>query len=485
MSKLDAFFKKYALATQLALVLIAGIFLCIDANRPLVDYDEATYAQVVVDTMHSGNFLTLQHQGNNWFEKPPLYIWSAMASAKIFGEREFAFRLPGIIASVLCCWLVYLIALELTGDPIAAMFGFLTLLFSSAFFAYAREMRLDSAVVASLLAALFFFIKSRKNEKYLFWVFPCIAIGFLFKSVIILLVLPIILLYSVFYKKWTFIKSRYLWLGGLPALAIIVPWHLYETIRFGNAFWDNYLGVQVFHRAAATMTGTNNPGDYFVLFVPWFLPSNWPWNFLIVGGFIALCAAAFSEQRKRKVTFTNILPPVLSAVFIFTVFTSAQTHLAPYIMPAFPFFAICVAILYYDLSFIWPQNKTMFFAITAICILIAAAFCMYLMPAKIPPYTGDEKAVGEMYKQQNPNGTPLYLLDFIPVETFDYYGNARAIPVNPADVTGKPFKGPFYMAVSPAGATYFPNLKVLYTGSYFDLLYSPTDIQMPILHWNP
>ena len=174
------FFKKYNIATQVLLLLIAGIFFSFDISRPLIDYDEATYAKVTVDTLHSGNFLNLQMNDSGWFEKPPLYFWLTMGSTKVFGEHEFAFRFVGILASVLCCWLVYLLVRELSGDIFAAIIGFLILLFSNSFFIFAREARLDTSVTAAILAALLFYIKGWKNEKYLFWILPMIAIGFLF-----------------------------------------------------------------------------------------------------------------------------------------------------------------------------------------------------------------------------------------------------------------------------------------------------------------
>jgi 4-amino-4-deoxy-L-arabinose transferase-like glycosyltransferase len=157
---------KYAIIVQIVLFCVAGVFLSIDINRQLVDYDEATYAKVVVDTLHTGQATDLYHFNQLWFEKPPLYLWMAMGSVKLFDEHEFAFRIPSIIASILCYWLVYLIVAELTGDTLAATFGFFILLLSNSFFTYGREARLDSAVTAAILAALYFFIKSWREEKF-------------------------------------------------------------------------------------------------------------------------------------------------------------------------------------------------------------------------------------------------------------------------------------------------------------------------------
>ena len=50
----------------MALVLFAFVFLSLDVMRPLVDYDEAIYAKVVMDKMHSGNVLSFLLSGNNF-----------------------------------------------------------------------------------------------------------------------------------------------------------------------------------------------------------------------------------------------------------------------------------------------------------------------------------------------------------------------------------------------------------------------------------
>ena len=88
-TRLDLFACFYhAVFMQIVLLCIAGAFLSIDINRQLVDYDEATYAKVVVDTLHTGQVTDLYHFDKPWFEKPPLYLWMAVGSVKLFGSMN-------------------------------------------------------------------------------------------------------------------------------------------------------------------------------------------------------------------------------------------------------------------------------------------------------------------------------------------------------------------------------------------------------------
>ena len=477
--------KKDELWLEIFLLLVAAIFFSIDINRQLVDYDEATYAQVIVDTLHSNNFLTLQHFGNSWFEKPPLYLWLAMGSVSVFGEHEFAFRIPGIIASVLCCWLVYLIVRETTRDRLAAVIGFLVLLCSNSFFVYAREARLDSAVTASILSALFFYLKGRDDKRYLFWILPCIAIGLLFKSVIALLALLVLLFYSIFLNEWNYVKSKYFWWGAIVAVILWVPWHVIESLRFGRLFWDDYLGKQILLRASTTLTGTNNFYDYFILFLPWYAP----WNIVI---FVELAAVFFinffSKSVRDRIPLGDILNPLLIATFIFVLFTLARTHLGPYIMPAFPFFAISIAVGYHYLASVWHAYRYWLGAGISVCILGGIALCVYLMPAEVPPYSFDEREIGRIYKSQNLINTPLYMFDWKAVETVDYYSGTQAKALDPNIIDGKVLHGPFYLAIDPIGVNYFftppntplsPGLALLYVGRSFALIYSDRDQLIP------
>jgi len=49
----------------------------------------------------SGDFVTPRLYGKPWFEKPPLYYWSAALSFKLFGVSETSARLPSAIFAVL------------------------------------------------------------------------------------------------------------------------------------------------------------------------------------------------------------------------------------------------------------------------------------------------------------------------------------------------------------------------------------------------
>jgi 4-amino-4-deoxy-L-arabinose transferase-like glycosyltransferase len=318
---------------------------------------------------------------------------------------------------------VYLLALELTGSVLAAILGFLVLLTSNSFFVFAREVRLDMAVIAAILAALYFFVRGRDDERYLALIAPAVALGFLSKSVIVLVAGPIILAYAALYSQWDFLRSRSFWLGTAAAIIIWAPWHIIETLRYGNTFWDNYIGRQVVARASTTITGTNDPLGYINMIVPWYAP----WNAVIAVGAIGLIVVSWMRGIMDRATLTPLLPLGI-ALGIITLFSFAQTHLGPYIMPIFPFFALAVAGLFHTFARLFPSLTKPLIVAMLLAVIAGAVMSFYTVSKKeneATPFVGDEMMLGKAYRTAGRPDLPLYALDWPTVETLNYYGNTR------------------------------------------------------------
>jgi 4-amino-4-deoxy-L-arabinose transferase-like glycosyltransferase len=452
--------KKHAVVVQLVLICIAGASLSIDNFHQLVDYDEATYAKVVVDTLHTDQVVNLYHFDQPWFEKPPLYPWLAMGSVTLFGEHAFAFRLPSIVAGILCCWLVYLLIAELTGDTIAAALGFLILLSSSPFLLFARQVRLDSSVLAAILAALYFFIKSWRSERFLFLVLPAIAVGFLFKSVIALLAIPTILLYAWVYDKWAFLRNRYFWWGALTSLVIWAPWHIAETLQFGQAFWADYMGRHVFARAFSTLTGMDGAWDY----LPVIVSMNPVWSITLAIILVSICILAWKQRRSQAFALLPILLPFFIAIGVVALFTAAKTHLAAYVLPAFPFLALSIALGVNEVMkrlkntqimrvFVEPGIAIVLF----LSVIIGFYVCAMFVSPKDDQMVGfayDERAIGELYRAEHMPQVPLYIYNWRILETLDYYGDTQVTTLMPDDVHGQTLHGPFFLALDSRDIPY-------------------------------
>ena len=73
----------------------------------LVDPDEPFYSQTCREMVQTGDWLTPKIFGKPQFEKPILYYWLVSASYKVFGENEFAGRVPSALPATLAVLAVY------------------------------------------------------------------------------------------------------------------------------------------------------------------------------------------------------------------------------------------------------------------------------------------------------------------------------------------------------------------------------------------
>lgn len=494
MPPVSDFFNKYTLGIQVVLITLAVILLTYNITRPLVDYDEATYAKVVTDTIYSGDIISMSLSDNQWFEKPPLYFWIDMLFVKILGFNEATFRVPSIVFTILSLWFVYLIVRKETRDTMAASIAFLILLTTPFFYFYGKEMRLDSAVVFTILAALYVWLIRDERKKCLALLFPIIAAGLLFKSVIALIAFPAIFVYSLLRREWNWLTDSYLWFGLVIAIAIWLPWHILETFRFGASFWDNYFGHQVFARATTTLTGTNNVLEYLNNFLAYCSV----WFFSIVATICIYAALFFRVSDKRRLLQT-MAPPLVIAIGIIVVFSMVRTHLTPYLMPAFPFLAIFVGMLYHEFTQ-RLRGTDLVHAPKLFCAAIIIFGFAYSHSALFQPsqfYTNDEVQIGQIYKKNNVKiPAPLYSLDWLVFETMNYYGAAKVISLDPHAISGNVISGPFYIVTTLGAGKYlfsddfgviqprYQNLELLYLGHNLLLAYSSTDLQMPTLMIN-
>jgi 4-amino-4-deoxy-L-arabinose transferase-like glycosyltransferase len=85
----------------LPLVLMGACFFGGLSAIGLTGPDEPRYAGIAREMARSGDWVTPRLNGQPWFEKPVLYYWFAGAAYRIFGEGEFAMRLPSVLAAVL------------------------------------------------------------------------------------------------------------------------------------------------------------------------------------------------------------------------------------------------------------------------------------------------------------------------------------------------------------------------------------------------
>ncbi|MFA6503289.1 MAG: glycosyltransferase family 39 protein [Candidatus Paceibacterota bacterium] len=457
----------------LLLVVSGFLYLFRLGASPLADYDEATYAQVIKDTEREGAFGTLYRYDGLWFEKPPLQFWLAMGAEKVFGENDFALRLPSALSGIVCVALVYLIALLVSESTSVALLAGVILLATGSFLDAARQLRMDVPVTAALLFSFYAFLRGRKDARWYLGIGIGIGIGILIKSVIGLFVLPLILLWSLQDRDFSWLKNAYFWYGAVLSFLIILPWHLYEGLKFGSVFWDPYLLHHVLDRFASDVNGGSMSNWGYAKYTFLF---GFPWVAVFLVGCLSLC-----RRETLRVPAKRVLATVAScAIFILAVFAFAKTKVTYYVIPAIPFIALFCALWFQNIALSCRTNgRRAALRIGVLVLLVVGVGNMVYVGyhfqsdlAVNASIVYDEYRIGKAIAER-PYITDVRAFQYFYWETLRYYSD-RVITIMKPDDTAS---APFFMIIEtyPYHQKPFPpdimeHLSVVYEGEAITLL---------------
>lgn len=332
-----------ALGVLTALLCGVLFFACL-GSTPLSDRDEGEYAASVAEMRRSGDFLIPRLGGRLYLEKPILIFWLVAGSQYLFGQNEFAARLP----SAVCAWLTVLLLLWLVGRAggrpgwgvlSAAAFG-LSPLVVLVGRAVLTDMPLTLFTTASLLC--FFMASQKKGHGDLGWYLSAwagLGLGFLVKGPVALaVVLPPALIYSALTGGFLYNlkRSRLHW-GALIYLAINLPWYGWAFYRLGQEFWQGFFVSQNLVRFSQVLLG-HGGGLYYYL--PVLLLGLFPFAALAWPPLLSALRRDWRQARQAGPEQRLRLLAAISALWTLLLFSLAATKQINYILPAVPFLAI-------------------------------------------------------------------------------------------------------------------------------------------------
>ncbi len=224
--------------TNLLYMAIAAILLLARCGvlpiTPLTDTTEARYGGIAKNMVETGDWIT----PHLWFDgqyvpflgKPPLAFWLEAISVKIFGENEFALRLPTLLVFTTLLIFLWLVLNRYSNSDIAWRSVFFTLS-SIVLYVCAGLVIVDLLLafgVGCSLLAYYAFLQEEDSRLKKFWsrlVFIMLAVGFMTKGpvAIILFGLPVFI-WTAVNKQWNSLKYH-AWISAtIIFLAMTVPW---------------------------------------------------------------------------------------------------------------------------------------------------------------------------------------------------------------------------------------------------------------------
>jgi len=341
--------------------------------RKLVVPDETRYAEIPREMIESNDWVVPHFNGLRYFEKPVLGYWVHACSLVLFGENNFAIRLPSALSVGLSALLIYMLIFkvlkkrEKEKDQISIVAAFI---FLSSFevFTIANSPVLDNLFSFFLTASIvsFYFAseasKQSGKEKW-FLILSGIACGLAFLTKgFLAFAIPVIVLapYLIWQKRYIDL-FRMTWLPILSAIIVALPWsiliHLREPDYWRFFFWHEhirrFLAHNAQHKRFFLYFFFSSPG----IFLPWF--------FLIPSAIIGLKEKLKpGNSEARLVRFS-----ICWFVFPFLFFSFSHGKLLTYVLPCFPPFAILMAFGLLQIATNPKQNKFFQRGLIVNCIL--------------------------------------------------------------------------------------------------------------------
>jgi len=326
--------------------------------RDLFVPDETRYAEVPREMITSGDWVVPHLNGLRYFEKPVLGYWVHAGAQMLFGQNNFAVRLPSALSVGLSALLVFLLVHRARAPqrreeeqfmPFAA-----TLVFLSCFevFGVGNTAVLDnlfSFLLTACITAFYWATESeRSSTREKVWLilagFLC-GVAFLTKGFLALAV-PILALvpYLIWQRRYSDIL-RMSWLPILVAVLTALPWALAIHLREPD-FWHYFFWTEHIRRFTGSNAQHKESIWFFLLAAPGLV---FPWTFLIPAAGVGV-----KKLWQAQPQYSGLLKFSLCWLLVpFVFFSLSQGKLLTYILPCFPPFAMLmgmglVQLLRYD-----------------------------------------------------------------------------------------------------------------------------------------
>jgi len=225
--------------------------------RHLFVPDETRYAEIPREMISTGDWIVPHLNGLRYFEKPPLGYWVHAGSILLFGETNFAVRLPSAMAVGLSALIVYLLVgrgfrnktEENSWPAIPAALVFLSCFGVMGIGNIAVLDNLFSFFLTGAIGAFYFASEalpgSSREKRFLMLAGLSCGLAFLTKGFLALAV-PVLVLaaYLVWQRRYRDL-FRMSWLPVLTALLVVLPWgiriHLREPDFWHFFFWNEHI----------------------------------------------------------------------------------------------------------------------------------------------------------------------------------------------------------------------------------------------------
>lgn len=335
------------------LVYLAGMFVTLFEN------DSAQFAVMAMRMVQENDFLSLFKGPNEYLDKPHMHYWLAAISFKIFGIHDWAYRIPGLLATLLAAYSCFGLGKLLYNTAIGKM-GALIFMTAQTIVLSVIDVRTDALLTGFTILAIWqlaAYVQSGGIKHVLLGAFGA-GIAFSTKGQIALVVIGLPLLCHLGYtRKW---NALFHWKSVVALLVFTITitpilyayfyqfdLHPEKVIRGRSNRSGIYfiLWEQSFERMSGEGIGKNS-SDYFFFFHT-FLWVFLPWTIIAITSYGSRIKTFFKLQFSYNPKYEFLTLGGTALVFILISF--AQFKLPHYLNITIPLFSILTASYLYSL----------------------------------------------------------------------------------------------------------------------------------------
>ena len=368
-------------------VYIAGMF------STLFENDSAQFAVMAMRMVQENDFINLIKGTNDYLDKPHMHYWLAALSFKIFGLHDWAYRIPGLLATILgaysCFGLGKLLYNKEVGKIAALIF-----LTSQTIVLSAIDLRTDAVLTGFVIFGLWHLTAYINQNSLKHIILGAFGAGMAFSTkgqiALVIIGLPI-LCHLAYTRNWKrFINWRVLF--GIVVFALTIAPILYayylqfdlhpEKVIRGRSDRSGIFFIlweQSFERMSGEGIGKNS-SDYFFFFHT-FLWVFLPWTIIGLVAYYRQIETFIKLRFKYNPKYEFLTLGGITLIFILISF--AQFKLPHYLNAIIPLFSIVTASYLFSLSLSSKKNVIKFFLgvqyfILGIVFIVISLFCFYV-----------------------------------------------------------------------------------------------------------
>jgi 4-amino-4-deoxy-L-arabinose transferase-like glycosyltransferase len=262
------------------IVIVLALFclpLFVGLGRTDLQNDEAIYSFAVDRILETGDWLTPKISPSEsvpFFEKPPLKFWIVAASIRLrlLPHNEFGLRFWDALFGSAAFLYVFLIGRRLAGPLCGVVAAGVLFVHAPLIFDHGlRSNNMEAALLLAYCGGMYHFVEWTRAPRRASAVAVALffVLGFMTKFVAALFLPLVIALAVAVVPQWRrqVVRGWRDW-GAATGVAVvlIVPWFVYEHVRFGSVFWHVLFGEHVFKRMTVSIDPSHvHPWNYYLV----------------------------------------------------------------------------------------------------------------------------------------------------------------------------------------------------------------------------